>query len=187
MKRKAHIVVGALLFLVMGGVQAATVSLAPPVTSITSGGQTILNVDVIADFGSTLVSDGLFSVTWPEFLDAPTFQFEQSLADKADAADSVPGAAGFILTDPLMMGPGTKIGTFAFPANGLTGSGLIEFDPSSAFFDSTGEIPDVELIGTLATVPLPPAVWLLMSALVLLAGASRARKPLPPAMSVATV
>ena len=142
----------------------------------------------MADFGTTLVSDGLFSVTWPEFLDDPAFQFEQSLADNADdTAESLAGLVGFILSDPLAMGPGTKIGTFAFPANSLTGSGVIELDSSSVFFDSAGtQIPDVELIGTLATVPLPSAAWLLISALVLLAVASRARKPVP-AMPVAAV
>lgn len=176
MKHAAHFV-GAVFLFVVSTAQSATVSLTPQSLTVSPGGQAV--IDVMSDFGSTLVGDGSFGVIWPDFLGDPSFQFDQAIIDNADISGSLPGSAAFAVPNGITLGPGSKIGTFTFPVLNL-GSGAIMFDPSSEFRDLAGALIDVTSDATqVASVPLPAAAWLLVSGLGLLMLGSKTRKTLP--------
>src|SRR3569832_2495822 len=116
MRNGHHFAIGTVLFFIVSVTQAATVSLVPPSLQVNVGQQAV--VDVTADFGNALVSEGAFGIVWPGFLGEPTFEFDPAISANTDFADSLGGSAAFFLPVAKNMGPGTRIGTFTFPALG---------------------------------------------------------------------
>src|SRR3569833_4291148 len=126
MRNGHHLNIVTNLFFIVSVTQAATVSLVPPSLQVNVGQQAV--VDVTADFGNAQVSEGAFGIVWPGFLGEPTIEFDPAISASTDFADSLGGSAAFFLPVAMSMGPGTRIGTFTFPA---LGNGTIPFQQTN--------------------------------------------------------
>src|SRR3569832_1926872 len=104
MRNGHHFAIGTVLFFIVSVTQAATVSLVPPSLQVNVGQQAV--VDVTADFGNALVSEGTFGIVWPGFLGEPTFEFGPANTTNTENTETHGGAAAFFLPVAMSMGPG---------------------------------------------------------------------------------
>lgn len=184
MNRK-NVCVGILFALAAMTAHSATITIAPPVVTTLPDRQLQLDFEILGDFGDTLVAGGTVDVTWSPYLlhgginvrpDLPGlashFRVGTFSAQPLELRSFGPDpwgreTFGFGSLTGMHIPAGTPIAhlrLFALGPDGTTPISLSDSLRGAGFFDITGAPIDVEYVGTIATVPLPAAGWLLLSA-----------------------
>jgi hypothetical protein len=184
--RKIFVAIG--LALAASGAQAATVSLDPVSATGPAGGQVAFSL--VANFGSTPTIGGGVDFSWnssvltfKSFDFDPGFTIRDTSFDRKDLQTSSLFSVVFGNFGGLSLPADTKIGLVTFNLVGSPGSSssiaLSDSNRWAGFFTDAGSAINVSYTGATANVapiPIPAAVWLLVSGLAGLAGVARRSK-----------